>query len=225
MARTPNLKTLPTSSIRWNRAAQRYINPQGKFVSQARLEVVLEQNIQAIAGKMDDLMHDLVQVGPSGIDLWERQQRRLVKDLHLQNAALAEGGFHNITQSGYGRAGYQIRYNNARIAKFAQEMRSNPELLTKEKYLRRRAALYSANGRFTYEWVKQNAHKRNGFRYVENILELGVNHCTSTGETVGCVEMTERGRVPVDEYVLTGDRSCGPMCQCRSRYYKTLKAE
>lgn len=225
MPKTPNAKSLPVSELKWNKAACRYTRTDGKFVSQARVEVVLEQNIDAIGEKMDELIEDLIIVGALGIDFWERQMRRLIKNLHLQNAALAQGGFHNITQAGYGRAGYQIKYNYGRLNNFAQQMRNNPAMLTpaKANYLTNRVGLYAQNGRTTYSWVQQKAHIDNGFNFVENILEPEAVHCHTTSKAIGCPELTEKGRMPINEFVQIGSRQCGPGCKCRARYFKTLK--
>lgn len=235
MPKVPNLKQVGYSSLRWNERAQRYILPSGKFAAPARIRSIVDADIEHRADRMQSHAATVKQAAQqyqagaitevdyhAAVDAFESAMRQEIKDSQLVNSMAAAGGFHNATPSTWGRAGQRTRYNYEKLADFADELKENSHLATStadgRMQFERRVSLYSDNGRATFAATRDTQMKSAQFKFKQNRLDIGSRHCT--GEN-SCVQMTQLGRVPIDDkrYVLEGFRKCISQCKCETEYF------
>lgn len=233
--KTPNLRNLPVSPLRWNKVRQQYILPNGRFVSQGTVRDIVDADIEATAARVAKIGQTLQKVGlryqagiidqatfTNAVENWRTLMREQVKGLHLANAAAASGGFHNMGPKDWGRAGQRIQYNYGKLDGFVADILATPELLTGnvdgKMPFQMRVGLYAANGRASYEAISWANHLDMNYGYAENVLESGAHHCEGDDS---CPAQTAKGRVLIRDYLLPFHRICGPACLCKSRYFMT----
>ncbi len=90
---TPNVKNLPVSNLRWNKAAQRYIGPKGRFISPRQIRAIVDADIENRGLRMVATARRLQTQGIDWLATFEVQFKAEIKALHLTNAAAAVGGF------------------------------------------------------------------------------------------------------------------------------------
>ena len=83
-----------------------------------------------------------------------------IKMSHLANAAAAKGGWDQMSQADYGRAGQAIRAQYDYLNKFAQQVADGTQKL--DGTLTRRAQMYAEAGRDTYEATVKGGDARSG---------------------------------------------------------------
>lgn len=232
--KTPSLEAVGYSSIRFNRRASRYIDERGHFLSEATVRAVIDADLDATARRMDTLAAACEKLGvlltqnkisrrkfDRALNLIEAQMGEEVSGLHLANVAAACGGFHNMNQSSWGRAGQRIRFHKSKMTAMFAEFRANPLILVgqagRKMRPRKRFALYAHAGLSSYERMRRVEMKRHGKVAMSNVLEPEASHCTD------CPAHTARGRVAIDDktYRMPGDRECRK-CRCRTRYWDSF---
>jgi|GEM_PF-4551860 len=228
------------SRLRWNKRAQRYVSPNGKFIDPVQVRKVIDDDIDATAERMRHNGKVLSQAARdyqdgkidkaaynAKVQEFKEEMQREVKNMHLANATAAKGGIASMDASAYGQAGKQLQFHYGKLDDFVKELQDNPAIATSDAEgkmpFERRLNMYAEAGRFTYETVRQQSHLDEGYKYAENILESGAHHCKTRGNTEGCLEQTAKGRVPINEIVMVGKRTCGPADRCNLKYFKYQK--
>ena len=238
----PNLLEVAYSALRWNKPAQSYISPRGKFIDPVQVRKVIDGDIVATQKRMQKLGGVLSQAArdyqdgvtdkaayDSKILEFAEEMRLEVKNLHLANAMAAKGGIANMDKSAYGMAGQLLKFHYGKLDDFVQELQDDPSIATNNAdgklNFERRIDMYGEAGRFTYETIRQKSHLAENYKYGENILEEGAHHCASNNKTEGCLEQTAKGRVPISQIVMIGKRTCGPADHCYIKYFKYQKRQ
>lgn len=144
---------------------------------------------------------------------WVIRMSEEIKNGHRGVALIAGGGRSNMTVSDWGWLGSVIRRELTYLNGFANEIANRPAGTQLTQAFISRAKSYSASIYSTYEQMVRRRVLRDGQAAFEiNILEPGAEHCA------GCIEATERGKVPVGELVAVGHRDCLMRCRCRIQY-------
>lgn len=181
----------------------------GRFVSNAavrnELDLFLDnatEPARALAGQLRD--------GSISLNDWETGMRRIIKNTHLSSIAEERGGWANMTQSDFGRAGQIVREQYKYLHNFAEEIASGKQRL--DGTLDVRSDLYVKAGRETFYKSKQATAERNQLTHVRSRLNPA-DHCYE------CVAFDGKWyRLGDSNYKLPGQRICQKNCKCDEQY-------
>jgi hypothetical protein len=241
--KSPHVQKVPYSVLRFNRKTQKYYLPAGnegagRFLKQTAVRQIIDKDIEATGDRMEALGKELrlaaiaFQSGEiyrdsnfteadyhAAIDRFEEAMAKEIKNLHLAEVAAGKGGFHAMEQSDFGRAGERIRFHKSKLKNMSQEFRENPKLLTEKvpgkMDAMRRIRMYAEAGRNTYGRVRLVEHKKQNFKSAINHLRDREHACK--GER-SCTQLTDKGRMPIDDMIPEGDRKCGVEDRCEVEY-------
>ena len=181
----------------------------GRFVSakavRAELDTFLDgatDPTRALAGQLKD--------GSLSVNDWETGMRRIVKNTHLVAIAEERGGWENMTQSDYGRAGQIVREQYGYLRDFAGQVADGTQPL--DGRLDVRSNLYVKAGRESFYKSKQAAAAAAGITHVQSRLNPA-DHCSE------CVQFDRKWYEIGDRsYKLPGQRICMSNCKCSEFY-------
>lgn len=194
---------------RFNERAYRYIDDRGRFVSGATVRAELDKTLAASQKSMRTMSGQL-QTGKISLADWQTGMMREIKNTHLTSAALAKGGWAQMTPADYGRVGAEVGKQYAYLDNFAQQIASGDQRL--DGVFMRRADMYFEAGRGTYHEVERSEQGLRGMTEERSILDPTARHCD------GCLAEERRGWVPIGNLVRIGARDCLTRCRCRIEY-------
>lgn len=219
---------------RWDPAIQGYRSSDGKIVAGAKLKELALQVSDAIREDMRKRA-GLLAIGAIPAWLWRHQMGVDVAGAAAVMAALAAGGFHELTPAmknvavGTPRVPGGLSFSLDRLARWgraldkdeAKAVETGEEAEPEGMSPQTRAELYGSAINTIFEGVKRESHKSavdaDGKRavYLEiNRLDDEAQHCHTTKERIGCPQCTAMGWVKVGTLPLPGLRQCGPKCRC-----------
>lgn len=198
---------MAASPFRYNDRAGRY-TLNGRFVSQSAVNDALNTAVKAAALDMNRLTQQLRE-GTLAIGDWQAAMMQAVKDSQLASAALAKGGFQQMTQADYGRVGQSVREQYGHLQAFAQQLADGAIPL--DGRVPRRAELYVEAARGMYDKQTRADMRRRGMTEERNTLN-------ATESCDGCIEASDMGWVPIGTLPPVGTRTCLSRCQCSVEY-------
>lgn len=199
--------------------AQRFRQPNGRFLSPSSVRAIIDTDIEATKGRMQSLAREL-QRGAITSDEFQSGMIEEIKSLHLAEVATARGGAERMRQSDYGRAGQKIRQEYSALAGLMNDIEGDPDFIhgvAGRMDFMERVGMYAESGRGTYAAAKDSEMRAANFKTKWNKLDAASQHCT--GER-SCIAMTNLGKVAIDDprYILEGQRKCNVRCQCETVY-------
>lgn len=196
------------SRYEWSPDSKRYVDTvTGRFVGRTQIRSALDTAIQNGTRAISVLGEDL-RAGDISLEEWQVAMREQLKSQHLSSAALARGGFDQMTQADYGRVGGQVASQYRYLNNFVSEIKAG---LPFDGTFTNRVKLYSEASRTTYESTARDVADEGGASEERNILGAA-DHCAE------CVALTDDGWVPIDTMPPPGRRECGNNCKCRMVY-------
>lgn len=206
----------------FNRAAMSYA-VNGRAVPPALAKAGAEAVVQRARFVISDLSLKLQQ-GLISTEEWYAGMKEATKLAHMGNAALARGGFDNMTAADWRKvegkvfdqwAGVEGKYPGLR--RFAEDIergrygRAVPATADTAAQLMsgnmtQRAGQYATSTRATYENTRTEMHQERGYVYATRI-KGDVDSCPT------CIAEADVRR-PIDEVVPIGDSECGARCWC-----------
>lgn len=203
---------MPTSPYRWSPATGRYVRPNGHFVKKSDVRKAIDGALEKESARAL-LLSQRLRNGSLSLSAWRTEMREMLKNVHIYNAAIAKGGFAQMTAEDYGRVGQIVRGEYGFLEGFARDLASGRQAL--DGRFTERAKQYAQAGRKTYHQTERAVMRRAGYRYEFNQLHPA-DHCA------GCLGETARGRVPLGSLVPIGDRDCRRKCRCSFGFAKRL---
>lgn len=195
--------------------------PTGTFKvdgKQIPIERIIEYLIridERFAKDLTDLTLDL-EAGKISFETWRASFESKIKSAHILAAALAIGGVAAAIKSARLEAiiDEQLDY----LSGFVEAMRSNRA--GSWGMIRRRARSYMRVARVTYYDMQFDLVKAIGIMQESKRILSTAEHCAHDPirDTPGCVELAQRGWVPIDEQIPLGRATCGPYCLCTIIY-------
>jgi hypothetical protein len=180
----------------------RYRGKNGRFLSKAAVEALVDGRIKKLNGQLQDFTKRLI-AGDITIDQWQGSVREALKPAHLQAAMIGAGGKQSLSQSDYGRIGQRLRIEYAYLQNFASDLLgkrvSAPMALA-------RIGLYAESVRGSYWEGTTIRREKEGYSLMRRILDPQAQHCSD------CVGYAARGIVSIGSLPMPGQR-----CECRSR--------
>lgn len=199
---------MPDPGFRYNAKAYSYVDERGRFLSRREVRDVLD-NALANNGKIVRDLTQQLREGRISLADWQTGMAREIKNVHLYSAAAARGGWAQMTQADYGRAGQRIATQYRFLRGFAEDIASGKQPLNGRAL--ERAAMYSEAGRNTFHHVEREEMEVRGMTEERSIL-----HANDSCE--GCLEEEAAGWQPIGEGVPIGERDCLTRCKCTTDY-------
>lgn len=197
----------------WSKSANRYRNQSsGQFVSRRSIVSLLNEQVNGAEKRLEELATALHEkrIAPS---VWAEQMRTEMRRLEIQQIALAKGGFSQLNQRDYGRAGASLRQLYAQIVGTAEDVRD--EKVTLPQLLNRIGA-YVGEGRRLYHVTERENRPpaaEGNTSIARRLLAPDAAHCAD------CPTYYDRGYVLASEVVAPGENcQCQSHCRCSVNY-------
>lgn len=189
----------------------RYRGKNGRFLSQAAVEALVDGRIKKLDSQLKDFTKRLAN-GDITIDQWQGSVREALKPAHIQAAMVGVGGKQALSQSDYGRIGQRLRSEYAYLQNFASDLLggriSAPMALA-------RIGLYAESVRGSYWEGTTIRREKEGYSLMRRILDAQAVHCQD------CIGYAARGIVPLGAVPMPGQRcACRSRCKCRVEYLR-----
>lgn len=137
--------------------------------------------------------------------------RRMIKNVHINAAVMARGGYANMTPRDWGLVGQRIRYNYGKARDMFKQIADGKQRL--DGTLTRRFELYGEAGRNTFYRAKQ-ANLRPDVTHVRSIRHAR-DSCAECRALDGKVFA-----IGDPSYKLPGQRICLTRCRCSEEYLR-----
>lgn len=197
---------------RWEPSAGvsgRYRDERGRFVASSTVRRELDRYLDT-----DDPAKALAEVlrGRSlSLADAEIAFRRMIKNVHINAAVMARGGYANMTPRDWGLVGQRIRYNYGKARDMFKQIADGKQRL--DGTLTRRFELYGEAGRNTFYRAKQ-ANLRPDVTHVRSIRHAR-DSCAECRALDGKVFA-----IGDPSYKLPGQRICLTRCRCSEEYLR-----
>lgn len=196
----------------FDRRTGRYHGPLPGYgmVPNERIMGLIQERIEYHQAQMNTLTQALTD-GRLTLEQWERAFALQLKDLHLQEAALARGGWQNMTQADFGRVGRLLRDQYAYLHGFAQDIATGEY---PDSRILWRAGLYASSGREAY-WRAANVTAQAGRMTMERRVAVG-----DKGTCSPCTDLARLGWQRIGTLPPPGGPPCeGTVaCRCEKEY-------
>lgn len=202
---------MPSPEFTWDAKAGQYRGPGGKFISRREVRTALDTALRREQRTMRELTLKMKR-GELTVGEWHVAMRAEIKSVHLMSAALAKGGFGQMTQGDYGRVGQILRGQYTYLAKFAQQIAFNG--LPIDGRALRRVDMYFGAGRKTYHATQTAVMTDVGHDEERSVLHPA-DHCDD------CIEEAAKGWSPIGSLIPIGDRQCLSHCKCTMEYRRS----
>jgi hypothetical protein len=193
-------------------------NATGRLVSR---NAIMDQLGRAVmdgretASRLTTAFHE----GRLSASAWQEQLRTTLRRMHSQHAALGIGGWDRMTPRDWGRIGYALREDYARVQRLAQAVQAGEVSLSQAL---QRADGYMGNARAQYYRAEQDRLQPSepGNEVVSRRLLGAAEHCPD------CLDYYARGWQPAGSLpVPTQSSQCGTYCQCDMVHREVPSAE
>lgn len=210
--------TLPAGTgYEWVASLHNYRSLEtGRMVSHAAVTEGLEAMMDVSALRMNALTQNLIDGGISLKD-WQAGMMTQIKNTHVASAALANGGWANMTQSDWGYAGSLIKEQYKFLNNYAKEIADGTQALDGRALVRSDLYADAANG--THWEVDKRSHLQDGYDEGRRVLEPGADHCDD------CLEYASEGWMPIDDIPEIGNSQCLTRCRCEIEYRRSGDVE
>lgn len=197
----------------WNEVAHRYYDAEtGRFVPQSEIRNALENLIDQSGLNMNALTQSL-QDGKISLADWQTGMMREIKLTHTASAALANGGWRQMTQADWGATGQLIREQYDYLRNFAKEIADGTQPLDGRMLVR--ADMYADASNGTFWEIDKRSHLQDGYDIGRRVLESGADHCDD------CLEYASEGWMPIEEIPEIGNSQCLTRCRCEIEYRRS----
>lgn len=206
--------TTPTPDAGWRfdirlGSTGRYRNPRtGRIMSDVQAHAVLDRTLANAANPVKVLAQQLRE-GNVRLEDWRLQMQRQIKSAHLASMAAQKGGWNNLTQSDFGKAGAIIKGEYQYLEGFVADIQSGKQRL--DGTLQRRAQMYIDKALTTYHEFGQQVAADRGLTHERSKLNPA-DHCA------GCIGEAAKGWQVLGQMIPIGERDCRTNCRCSIEY-------
>jgi len=195
----------------WEPDLQQYRGPRGTFVKRQKITALLERSINGRERRILDGAQALYD-GKITPKVYAARTAELVKRQHLQNSALAAGGWDRLTPADYGRIGGNLRSEYKHLASLANGIADGTVSTAQAQ---NRLHMYMGNARKEF-YAVERAHlpkPKAGMTRLERRQLNPADHCFPAGTLI----LTDDGTVPIE------DITVGQMVMTRLGYKPVTK--
>jgi hypothetical protein len=159
--------------------------------------------------------NEALRSGRDSLQEWRTNMRTLIREGHLFATAAAKGGWAQLTQADYGRAGAMIKKEYAFLDRLALRLSQGSQPL--DGNFQQYSIMYANAPRETYHQTERDRRTEAGYRYERNVRH-------SSDSCGGCVGASARGWVLIGTNPPIGARDCRRNCLCWFEYSVRLPA-
>lgn len=197
----------------WNDKLRRYQDVEtGRIVSNQQVRAALDAVILSAKQETRDLSKQLLD-GKLTLAEWQEQMAFNLKMQALASAALAKGGWAQMTASDYGRVGAELKKQYAYLQKFALDIQNGK--ISFDGRILTRADLYAERARGTFEDVRREIARQAGFDRERRLLGVA-DHCRD------CIVEANKGWQPLGTLRAIGDSICKSNCHCNFDFGRSI---
>lgn len=184
--------------------------PSYRIVARSVIMGLIQQRIDAHAQEIARLTQALVD-GRIGLAAWERGMAQELKDLYLQQMALARGGWQNMTAADKRRVTLLLKEQYRYLDGFARDIAAGK--LSAAQILWR-TGLYPMGARQGY-WKARDADEKGRGRRQERRIAVG-----DEGTCSPCTDLAALGWRPIGTLPAPGGPPCEGLnlCRCEKEY-------
>jgi hypothetical protein len=199
-----------TGPFTWDPRSLRYRDRLGRFVSRVEVRSALDIAIDNAQVRMLARAEDF-RAGRISLELWRADTAVSLKQIHLYSAAVARGGWGQMTPADFGRVGQILKKQYLYLDNFTMEIVSGVQAVD-GRFLSR-VKLYAQSGRATYHAIDQFVQDAAGMTQKRNLL-----HASESCDE--CLAMHALGWVDLDDdrYIPIGERTCITNCKCDEEF-------
>jgi hypothetical protein len=195
----------------YNEATHQYYSlTSGRFVSRETLAEGLQSMMDTSAVNMNALTQSLID-NQITLANWQTGMMTEIKNTNVASAALANGGWANMTQSDWGATGQLIREQYDYLRGYAKDIANGTQALDGRALVR--SDLYADAANSTFWEMDKRSHLLDGYDIARRVLEV-----KDDGNCDGCIEAAAEGWLPIDEVLPIGDAECMTRCRCSIEY-------
>ncbi len=201
-----------------------YRDSRGRIVRQVVVLEALESVIETTRREMQTISRSLAD-GEITLAQWQLGMRDRIRTVHIASAALAKGGWAQMSAADWGFVGSQIKAQLRFLRKFALEIESGKASLHRldgaiNGNFLQRVDLYGNSGITTYHNVRRREARAAGYNREARRLDPNVKqHCAC------CVSQARRGYQPIGILIPIGGCECTTKCRCRFVFGKEIKGK
>lgn len=210
---SPLSDSLPRFDAAWSYdpISGRYRGANGRFLSKAAIEALVDGRIKKLNGQLQDFTRRLID-GNITIDQWQGSVREALKPAHLQATMVGAGGKNALSQSDYGRIGQRLRSEYSYLQNFASDILAGR---VSGAMALARVGLYAESVRGSYWEGTTIRQEKQGYSLMRRILDSQAQHCQD------CIDHAARGIAPIGSLPMPGQRcACRSRCRCRIEYLR-----
>lgn len=197
-----------TPQYRWNPLANRYINPDGTFVTFEALRDALQR--VGMAGTDNLLAHgDALARGRLSVSEWQRRMASDMKTQHLAMAAANRGGWAQLSQADKRWVQRETKKQLRFLERFAKQISTGEQAL--DGRFVTRIEMYGQASEQIGKAMAARVNKNSGMRFEKNVLGQAEH-------SPDCLAATARGWVDIGALSPPGQRDCMVRCQCHLIY-------
>lgn len=195
----------------------RYVNlSTGRIISNQAVANAHEIQIGVARQNVRGLSEQLARQEISLAD-WQTQMAREIKTIHTQSAALAKGGWGQMTQSDWGAVGRITRNQYEFLENFAREIAEGDQRLINlagqiNGNFLRRSDLYAQAGITTRSEMERREARQRNLEFERRVLDARAKHCPC------CPEQAGRGWQPLGTLLPIGRCDCTTNCRCHFQF-------
>ena len=209
----------------WDAETQTYVSRHNQKMNGDDLKKLAILFALAVSG---DLRSDASEMamGLKPLEIWQQHTADTVKDLYVCEAAIAAGGFANLSPeildkvTGTPDAPPGLAFSLDRLRQFAQDAADGKPGTNTEAAIINRASLYGDAGQGVYETVRVASHNaatdeagRPHYLFYRRILG-DAQHCRDSEYAEGCPSVAAAGWQEIGTLPEIGTCTCGPNCAC-----------
>ena len=192
---------MPNPKYQWSASRRRYLQ-NGRAVPESRIRGSLQAAIDSAKDSVGKFTQEFID-GKITRAEWAVRMRDEIRASHRAAAMLANGG--KLDAKAAGKLGSQVKEQFGYLNNFINQL-DNGEIELNGRVLAR-AQMYIQAARTTYENQVIFRESRAGVAYGR--WELGAaEHCA------GCIEQSDRGVQPLEDFPAIGSRECRVNCRC-----------
>lgn len=186
----------------------------GRVVPARKIRYALDAVVDEVKRQMSDTTDKMIAGKISQVD-WRLAMAAKIKQIHLINAAAANGGVDQMSSQSLGQLGAVLRKEYRYFDGFGQEVEDGTLSLAQVKA---RVAQYAEAGRATFERINRHQKQIGGYTQERNVLHpVKTHHCRE------CVGLSQLGWVAIKTLPHVGTRQCRSNDRCTIEYRKTAK--
>jgi hypothetical protein len=195
----------------WDAARQQYRDSRGRFVAQTAPQEEFAKSLARVNNRVRRLAAEY-RNGTRTLASWRVEMQTIIKQVHAGGAALAHGGFANLTPTDVARLEENVTRDYLHLEAWVSDLRDG--LAPTDGRMASRAQLYVNAGRTAYHDQRHEAVQAVGYDEVRSILHPA-EHCEQ------CIEQYDLGWQPITAFVPVGSRECIANDKCTVEYRRS----